>query len=215
MIVVDDSSSDESAELLERLMGRYAQLRVVQLAERSGQSAALAAGFDAARGRLIVTADADLQNDPADLTRLLEMAEQYDLVCGWRRDRHDPLWKRLVSRIANARRRHVLDDGVHDTGCGLKLFRREVTERILRFDGMHRFFPALAQIEGFRIGEVPVRHRPRAGGRTKYHLFNRLRKPIGDLRGVAWYRSRKLRYVARELNRPAQLKQDSPPSRAA
>ena len=203
MIVIDDASTDLSHEVLRLAMNSYARLRVLRLAEQSGQSAALAAGFEAARGRWLVTSDADLQNDPGDLPRLLELAEEFDMVCGWRQCRQDRWTKRLISQLANLRRRRLLDDGMHDSGCGLKLFRKQVAEQILHFDGMHRFLPALAKMEGFSVVEIPVRHRPRFHGKSKYSVFNRFRRPIEDLRGVAWYRARQLSYCSVELTTPA------------
>lgn len=203
MIVVDDCSSDSTLNVLQSLMTRYESLRALRMTCRGGQSAALAAGFDAAQGRWIVTSDADLQNDPRDLPKMLEQAAGFDVVCGWRRDRRDPWIKRIVSRIANARRRRALNDGIQDTGCGLKLMRREVAQRVLRFNGMHRFFPALAQVEGFTVTEIPVNHRPRTRAASKYTFFNRLRKPIEDLRGVRWYRDRHIDTDAVEIARVA------------
>ena len=199
MILVDDASSDATPRLLCAARGTFRCLRVLRMRQRSGQSAALAAGFRAARGHWIVTSDADLQNDPADLPKMLHLTSEFDLVCGWRKDRKDTWTKRLTSRFANARRRKLLDDGVHDTGCGLKVFRHEVVERILHFNGMHRFLPALAKIEGFTVTEVPVNHRPRMRGRSKYSIFNRFLKPIQDLHGVAWYRARRLHVAAEEI----------------
>lgn len=212
MIVVDDCSTDATPEVLRAAQQEYPVLRVLRQARRSGQSASLAAGFEAAHGQWIVTSDADLQNDPADLSRMLALTPRFDVVCGWRADRKDPWTKRLISRFANVRRRRALDDGVHDTGCGLKVLRRDAAERMIRFDGMHRFFPALAKIEGFSVTEVPVRHRPRKHGQSKYWLFNRFRKPIQDLRGVAWYRSRHLNYTAQEIT--ARVSEAPPIARA-
>lgn len=203
MILVDDASTDATSDRLRRSQRQYPALRVLRMARRSGQSAALLAGFDAARGRWLVTSDADLQNDPRDLPRMWLLAGEFDMVCGWRRDRRDPWLKRIVSRIANARRRRVLDDGVHDTGCGLKLFRREIARRVLRFHGMHRFLPALARIEGFSVTEVVVNHRPRVRAASKYTFWNRLRKPIEDLNGVAWYRDRHVQVEAIEIEADA------------
>lgn len=199
MLIVDDGSSDATPRLLCVARATYPRLRVLRMQQRSGQSAALAAGFAAARGNWIITSDSDLQNDPADLPTMLELTAEFDMVCGWRKDRKDTWTKRLTSRFANARRRKLLDDTVHDTGCGLKVFRREVAERILKFNGMHRFFPALAKIEGFTVTELPVHHRPRVRGQSKYWIFNRFLKPIQDLRGVAWYRARRLNIAADEI----------------
>jgi glycosyltransferase involved in cell wall biosynthesis len=201
MIIVDDGSTDATADVLRESLCSYATLRVLRLQRRSGQSAALAAGLDAARGRWIITSDADLQNDPADLPRMLALCDRFDLVCGWRVQRQDTWMKRLISRIANAWRRRVLDDSMHDSGCGLKLLRRELAESVVKFDGMHRFLPALARMAGFRVTETSVAHRARRRGQSKYGVFNRLAKPIGDLRGVAWLRARRLSYVAAEQSR--------------
>jgi glycosyltransferase involved in cell wall biosynthesis len=199
LIIVDDESTDATPQVLRDSLRHYRSLRILRMRRRAGQSGALSAGFAAARGRWIITSDADLQNDPADLPAMLELTNQFDMVCGWRKDRHDPWTKRIVSRFANARRRKLLDDGVHDTGCGLKVFRREVAELVLHFDGMHRFLPALAKIEGFTVTELPVHHRRRSRGTSKYWIFNRFRKPIQDLKGVAWYRARRLTAVADEI----------------
>ncbi len=194
IILVDDGSTDDTFDRIRQLATDRPYLRGIRLASKSGQSAALVAGFQVARGRWIVTSDADLQNDPHDLPRLLRAAAEAELVCGWRRDRKDPMWKRLVSRLANWWRNRKLQDGVHDTGCGLKLIRRDLALRLLPFDGMHRFMPALARIEGYRVTEVVVNHRPRQRERSKYTFFNRLIKPIQDLRAIAWYRRRRVRY---------------------
>lgn len=212
MVLVDDESTDATPQRLQEAMRRYKCLRVLRMRKRSGQSAALAAGFAAARGQWIITSDGDLQNDPNDLPKLLELAIDFDMVCGWRTNRRDTWTKRFISRFANARRRRLLDDGVHDTGCGLKVMRRAVATRVLQFDGMHRFFPALAKIEGFTVTEVAVHHRPRSRGKSKYWIFNRFRKPIQDLQGVAWYRARRLQFTADELT--PNVTKPSPISRA-
>jgi glycosyltransferase involved in cell wall biosynthesis len=214
MIVVDDASTDATPERLRQARRCHAELRVLRMVRQSGQSAALLAGCETARGQWIVTSDADLQNDPHDLARMLPLSREFDMVCGWRRDRRDPWLKRIVSRVANARRRRVLDDAVHDTGCGLKLFRREIARRVLRFHGMHRFLPALARIEGFSVTEVVVNHRPRIRAASKYTFWNRLRKPIEDLRGVAWYRDRHIDAQAIEIDADA-VPTTTPASEAA
>jgi glycosyltransferase involved in cell wall biosynthesis len=194
IIYVDDGSTDGSGPLLDDLAGNYPEVRVFHFDRNYGQTAAFDAGFHQAGGDLIATLDSDLQYDPADILTLLPLADQYDLVCGWRKDRHDTLVKRLSSRIANAIRNAVVHDGVHDTGCSLKVFRRGVVERIPLFEGMHRFFPALARMHGFTVTEVPVRHFPRIHGQSKYGIGNRIFKGLRDLLAVRWMQGRCLRY---------------------
>jgi len=200
IIYVDDGSTDGSGVLLDQLAQHYPEIQVVHFIRNYGQTAAFDAGFRRARGTLIATLDSDLQFDPADIPRLLPLAEQYDLVCGWRRDRHDTLVKRLSSRIANLVRNTVTHDGVHDTGCSLKVFRRAIIERIPLFEGMHRFFPALARMHGFSLTEVPVHHYPRAHGQSKYGIGNRLFKGLYDLIAVRWMQKRCLRYTYRKID---------------
>jgi len=194
IIYVDDGSTDGSGPILDELASYYLEVRVFHFDRNYGQTSAFDAGFHRAGGDLIATLDGDLQYDPADILTLLPLAEHYDLVCGWRKDRHDTLVKRLSSRIANAIRNAVIHDGVHDTGCSLKLFRRRVVERIPLFEGMHRFFPALARMHGFTVTEVPVRHFPRAHGQTKYGIGNRIFKGLRDLLAVRWMQGRRLLY---------------------
>jgi glycosyltransferase involved in cell wall biosynthesis len=194
IIYVDDGSTDGSSLLLDQLAQDHPEIRVVHFDRNYGQTAAFAAGFRHANGDLIATLDGDLQFDPADILRLLPLATQYDLVCGWRKDRHDTTIKKLSSRIANFVRNRITHDGVHDTGCSLKVFRREVVERLVLFEGMHRFFPALARMHGFTVAESPVRHFPRAHGQSKYGIGNRLFKSLYDLIAVGWMQKRCLRY---------------------
>jgi glycosyltransferase involved in cell wall biosynthesis len=150
---------------------------VVRLRANFGQSAALAAGFDLARGDVVVTMDGDRQNDPADIPRLLDMLKEgYDVVSGWRRDRKDPLWsRRLPSRMANALISWITGVGLHDYGCALKVYRREILADIALYGEMHRFLPALARWVGATIGEVPVTHWPRRSGKSKYGLGRTVR----------------------------------------
>jgi glycosyltransferase involved in cell wall biosynthesis len=162
-----------------------------------GQSSAFDAGFKHSTGDLVITIDGDLQNDPADIGTLLPHVKTFDLVCGWRTDRHDSLVRTLSSRIANAVRSAVTGDQVHDTGCSLKIFRRAVVDKLQLFNGMHRFFPALALMHGFTVTEVPVRHYPRAHGLSKYGVGNRLFKSLHDLIAVRWMQTRVLRYTYR------------------
>jgi glycosyltransferase involved in cell wall biosynthesis len=194
IVLVDDGSRDGSAAWIAAAAGRDPRVRAVLLAANAGQSAALAAGLVRARGAIVVTLDADLQNDPADLPRLLAALERADVVSGIRAERHDSALRRLSSRIANATRRAVLGDPVTDIGCSFKAYRREALEGLPMFVGAHRFLPALCWFRGARIVEVPLRHRPRRHGHSKYGVGNRLWRGLWDLVGVRWLRGRMLRY---------------------
>ncbi len=198
LVMVDDGSTDGTGEHLRVAAQRDSRIRPVRLLERSGQSAALAAGFMRVRGRIVITLDADLQNDPADLPALLAALEQADVVSGIRQGRQDT-WVRLVSsRIANGTRRLVLGDHVTDIGCSFKAYRRAALEGLPFFTTMHRFLPALCAFRGARVVEVPVHHRARKHGESKYGVMNRLGRGLADLLGVLWLRSRLVRYRVRE-----------------
>jgi glycosyltransferase involved in cell wall biosynthesis len=198
MIVVDDGSTDRTPEILRTLAAADPRLRLVRFRRNAGQTAALAAGFRAARGPVVVTMDADLQNDPRDIPALLTALESADAACGWRVDRRDPWTKRIASRIANRVRRRMTGDGVHDTGCTLKAFRRTALDGLKLYRGMHRFLPALLLLEGFRVVEVPVRHRPRRAGVSKYGNWSRLWGGLADLWAVRWMARRRLGYEVEE-----------------
>lgn len=190
IIAVDDGSSDETAHVLQRLAARVAHLRIVQLPANCGQSTALANGIHAARAPLIVTLDGDGQNPPANIPQLLQAYHARPsrpcIVVGWRQKRRDNGFRRLSSRLANGLRRRVLDDRCADTGCGLKVFERDMFLSLPRFDHMHRFFPALFRRAGGEIVNVPVAHRPRLSGQSKYGVHNRLWTGLVDLAGVYW-----------------------------
>ena len=198
IIYVDDGSTDGSSEILDRLAAVHPPVTVLHFDRNHGQSAGFDAGFKRSKGALVLTMDGDLQNDPEDIGTLLPYAKQYDLVCGWRTERHDTVIRKISSRVANAVRSAVTGDRVHDTGCSLKVFRRRVVEQLQLFNGMHRFFPALALMHGFTVTEVPVRHHPRTHGISKYGVGNRLFKGLYDLMAVRWMQARVLRYRFRD-----------------
>lgn len=182
IIMVDDGSTDGSFKILKGLQAKDPLLRVVRLRRNFGQTAAFAAGFDYARGEVIVTLDADLQNDPADIPALLDKIEEgYDMVSGWRVERKDPfLSRRLPSMVANFLISQVTGVRLHDYGCSLKAYRREVIENIDLYGELHRFIPALASLMGISLAEVPVSHQERRFGRSKYG-FSRTIKVLLDL----------------------------------
>jgi len=195
MIFVDDGSTDETVANLARLKSVLPALRVLRHSFRSGQSAAVASGVRAARAPWVATLDGDGQNDPADIPKLIAARDSpvgrgVQLFMGNRTARKDTTFRRLQSRIANGVRGGLLGDGTPDTGCGLKLFSREVFQELPRFDHMHRFLPALFQRQGARVVSVPVNHRPRMRGTSKYGMLNRLWVGIVDIAGVMWLRRR-------------------------
>jgi dolichol-phosphate mannosyltransferase len=195
IIFVDDGSVDRTADRIETAPN----IRLIRFEKNCGQSAAIYAGLTAARGGTVVIIDGDLQNDPADIPKLLaEIAGGADLVCGYRVKRRDTLVKRATSQIANAVRSRYTKDGVRDTGCTLKAMRRECMSTLLPFKGMHRFIPALVKAAGYRLVEVPVNHRPRRFGQSKYGLGNRALRATVDMFGVRWLLSRQLNYKIRE-----------------
>lgn len=190
VVYVDDDSSDDSREVLLAQRALHPELRVLHHVTRSGQSTAVWNGVRAAGSPWIATLDGDGQNDPADILKLLAARDaassETRLFAGWRTTRRDSFNKRLSSKIANAVRSRMLKDATPDTGCGLKLFEREVFLRLPYFDHMHRYLPALVKRAGFACQSVPVGHRPRTAGVSKYGTLDRLWVGLADLRGVAW-----------------------------
>jgi dolichol-phosphate mannosyltransferase len=195
LVLVDDGSKDQTLARIQP----GPRVRVIVLEKNSGQSAAMHAGIHGAKGDVIITLDGDLQNDPADIPAMIaKLDEGFDLVCGYRAKRKDTPFKRLQSRIANFVRSRFVGDHVRDTGCTLKVMRRDCREALLLFNGMHRFIPALIRNMGWRVTEVPVNHRPRIHGVSKYGFGNRALRATTDMFGVRWLNSRRTRYSIRE-----------------
>lgn len=201
LLIVDDASRDGTGDRIAEEARRDPRVRALRLERQGGQSAALAAGFAHARGRVIATLDADLQNDPADLPRLIKALANADVVSGVRAERHDSALRRFSSRVANGVRRAAIGDSITDIGCSLKAYRRETLAHLPPFIGMHRFLPALCEFRGARVVEIAVNHRPRRHGVSKYGVGNRLWRGLYDLIGVRWLRSRLIRTSAREIER--------------
>lgn len=202
IVLANDCSTDNTSAVLDALRRDHPELRVLDMQFNSGQSAALDAALRAARGRFLATLDADGQNDPADIPRLLAevLEDRTDLVNGWRSDRQDTGFRRLVSKYGNAFRNAVTRESLHDSGCGLKVFRRECIERLRLFDGGHRFFATLVRMDGWRVAEMPVHHRPRTTGVAKYGFLDRLPKVLRDAFGVRWLQDKTTPWRASERN---------------
>lgn len=204
LILVDDGSKDKTADIMDRIAQKNDKIRAIHIHQNSGQSAALEAGFRVARGDYIATLDGDGQNDPRDILNLFEemMNRDVDMMCGIRQNRADNYIRRLSSRIANTVRSSVLRDNISDVGCSIRVFRRTCLERIRFFRNAHRFFPALFIMAGFTVAEIPVNHRARKFGRSKYGggINSRLWVGLADLAGVYWLRRRSLNYKVREQN---------------
>ncbi len=191
-LLVDDGSSDGTWAAIAQASAEQPWIRGLHHARNRGQSAAMLTGLRAAPGDILVTMDGDLQNDPGDIPQLVAQMGDADVVCGYRAKRRDSFARRLGSRLGNAVRRWVTHDGIRDTGCSLKAFRRECVGDLPPLNGVHRFMPAYFLLHGRRIREVPVNHRPRQHGVSKYTNLKRLPKTMFDLLGFYWYRTRLL-----------------------
>lgn len=202
IVAVDDGSSDRSLEVLREARVPYPALRVLTFAKNSGQTAALDAAWRAAEGRFVVSLDADLQNDPADIPAMMGRLEQAaaDMVIGVRVNRHDTWSRKMQSRIGNGVRNWITNDQITDTGCSLKLVRREAIDRVKLYTGMHRFLPTLVRMQGYKVVEMPVNHRPRRFGVSKYGAMNRAFRGLADCLAVRWMSKRILSYEVSELN---------------
>jgi dolichol-phosphate mannosyltransferase len=190
LLYVDDGSRDGTGEVLQALATSDARVRVVRFPENRGQTAALEAGFRAARGEVIATLDGDGQNDPADLPRLLAALERADVVNGMRTRRADGLLRRISSRVGNGFRNWATREEVSDVGCSLRVMRARFVKRLKLYRGMHRFLPTLLRLEGARVIELPVSHRPRRAGSSKYGIANRLFVGFADVLAVRWMTKR-------------------------
>jgi glycosyltransferase involved in cell wall biosynthesis len=202
VVFVDDGSRDRSAEVIRAFREADRRVRLVRLKVNAGETAATDAGFKSARGRLVVTMDADLQNDPHDIPGLLARLDHADAVTGWRVNRQagDSLVRRISSRVANRVRNVLSEETIQDSGCTFRAFRRECLRGLALYRGFHRFIPTLLRMRGYRVIEVAVNHRPRRFGRSKYGIGNRVFVAFADLLAVRWMKSRLLNYeVAEDL----------------
>lgn len=201
VIIVDDQSTDETLPRLRCQSRLHPELRVFTQRPRSGQTAALASGFRQARGKYVATLDADLQNDPGEIPRMIEYLEndECDMVNGWRQKRNDNWVRRISSKFANGIRNWLSGETIHDSACSLKVYRSECLKNIKFFNGLHRFMPTLVKLEGYRVIEIPVNHRPRYAGTAKYGVWNRALRALRDLFAIRWMKSRMIRCEVAEV----------------
>jgi glycosyltransferase involved in cell wall biosynthesis len=199
ILFVDDGSTDGSVDAIAAVMAKDARVRLLRMKAHAGLTAAFDAGYANSTGRIVVTMDADLQNDPWDIGALLEALKTADAAVGWRVQRHDHWRKRVSSRIANAIRTRMLGDDVIDSACSLRALHRHCLEALLPYNGLHRFVPTLLRASGFRVTQVPVRHRPRRFGSSKFGVSNRAVRAFVDLLAVKWLLRRRLHYQVDEV----------------
>ena len=198
MIFVDDGSIDRSREILKKEVSHHPQIHMLGFRKNCGETAAGAAGIGEARGEVVITIDADLQNDPIDIPRMLEYLKDYDMVTGWRQKRDDSWVKRITSKIANTIRNRLSGETIQDSGCTFRAYKRECLQNLKLFKGMHRFMPTLVKMEGFRVIEIPIAHHPREFGVSKYTTWNRMWRAFVDLLAVKWMKNRNIRYEIEE-----------------
>ena len=194
IILVDDGSTDGSSELIEKIASTDPHIKDYHFTKNNGQTAALSAGFKYCTGDIIVTMDSDLQTDPEDIYLMLPYLDKYDMINGKRTTREDSFKRKISSLIGNGVRNFITKDNIKDTGCPLKLFKKDVVKSFYLFEGMHRFLPTLAKINGFSVIEVPVHHFDRMYGKSKYGIRNRLWKGLKDAFAVRWMSKRKINY---------------------
>ncbi|WP_027128015.1 glycosyltransferase family 2 protein [Fusobacterium perfoetens] len=194
IILVNDGSTDGSKEILNEEAKKNGHVKVFHFTKNNGQTAALDFAFKKASGDLVLMMDSDLQTDPEDVYTLLPYIKEYDMVNGKRETREDGLKRKISSVVGNSVRNYITGDDIKDTGCPLKLFKKEVVKSFYLYEGMHRFLPTLAKINGFKVVEIPVKHYDREFGYSKYGVFNRLFKGLKDAFAVRWMKKRRLRY---------------------
>jgi glycosyltransferase involved in cell wall biosynthesis len=201
VIIIDDGSTDQTPQMLADAMKNLPWLRVLRMVKNAGQSAAFEAGFEAAQGELIATIDADLQNDPEEIPRLVPMLDeqQVDMISGWRKERQDTNFRRWQSRQANKIRNWITEETINDSASSLKIYRAHAIKGIKLFRGAHRYFPTLVKMRGYKVYETPVKHSHRFAGTAKYGFGNRAFVGIFDLFGVRWMKRRFLKYEAQEV----------------
>jgi dolichol-phosphate mannosyltransferase len=198
MIFVDDGSTDRSRQILKEMARTCPEIRTLGFKKNCGQTAAGAAGLKEARGDVVITLDADLQNDPADIPMMMSHLKDYDMVTGWRQKRKDTWVKRVSSKIANRIRNRLSEETIRDSGCSYRVYKRECLQNLKLYKGMHRFMPTLVKMEGFRVIEVPITHHPRKYGVSKYTTWNRMWRALADLLAVRWMKSRHIDYEIEE-----------------
>ncbi len=198
VILVDDGSKDRSRDVIKEVARKHPQIRMIGFKENCGETAAGVAGIKESNGDIIITMDADLQNDPEDIPMMLEYLKEYDMVTGWRQKREDSWIKRITSKIANHIRNWLSGETIKDSGCTFRAYKRECLQNIKLFKGMHRFMPTLVKMEGYRVIEVPVTHHPRKFGVSKYTTWNRMWRAFVDLLAVRWMKSRYIHYQIEE-----------------
>lgn len=199
VIFIDDGSTDKSLTALKNLQKTHPKIRIIKFKHNCGQTAAFDCGFKVAKGDIIITMDADLQNDPKDIPKLIDALKDCDMVYGWRRKRQDPFLKLAASKVANYVRNKLTGEDIKDVGCSLKAYKRKCLYNLKLYNGMHRFLPTLVKLEGFKVREVEVSHCPRKYGRSKYNIRKRLIWPFLDLLAVRWMKKRQLRYKWEEI----------------
>ena len=198
IIFVDDASKDNSLKIIKELANKDTCVKYISFETNSGQSAALYAGFQNANGDVIITMDADLQNDPNDIPKMLKYYGEYDVVNGWRYNRRDTFAKRIGSKIGNFVRNWLTNETIKDTGCALKVLRADMVKRIKMYRGLHRFLPTLMRLEGAKVIEVKVNHRPRLYGESKYTNLKRAKEGLYDVIAVRWMIKRHLKIKVKE-----------------